>query len=178
MKMKKLGAAMLGNPTDKAIRASLRLDVLDSRGRPIDPQRGSLRITLEGAALEKFRRLQADRPVWEDMGDGSFAVLDPATAMPELTLQPGETLPLGLWYALDRRDRGYAVRATQYEREGALRRLVGGQTFVVGEVAGFTSRPRPLGKDAAWRWVVASGALLLLIAVLAGSTPDRLRGHR
>jgi hypothetical protein len=166
--MMKLGAAVLGNPGGEVMRASLRLEVLDARARPVNPRPGSLRITLEGAALERLGRMEARRPVWEDMGDGSFAVLDSADAMPELTLQPGETLPLELSYAPDRRDRGYAVRATQYEREGAFRRLVGGQTFVIGEVAGFTSRRRPVAKDATWPWLVASGALLLLIAMLGG----------
>jgi hypothetical protein len=171
--MMKLGAAVLGNPGSKAMRASLRLEVLDARARPVVPRPGSLRITIEGAALEKLGRMEAERPVWEDMGDGSFAVIDPAAAIPEISLQPGETLPLGLSYAADPHDRGCAVRAIQFEREGAFRRLVGGQTFVIGEVEGFTSHRRTLARDTTWPWLVGSGALLLLIAVFGGRAKPR-----
>ena len=59
-------------PGHKAMRASLRLEGLDARARPVDPRPGSLRITLEGAALQRLGRLEDERPVWEDMGDGSF----------------------------------------------------------------------------------------------------------
>jgi hypothetical protein len=34
--------------------------------------------------------------------------------------------------------KGYAVRATQYSLEGASRKTIRGQTFVAGEVEGFT----------------------------------------
>jgi len=166
--MMKLGAAVLGNPGGEVMRAALRLEVLDARARPVVPRPGSLRITLSDGAREKIRRMEMRRPVWEDMGDGSLAVIDPADAMPELTLQPGETLPVELSYAPDARDRGAAVRAIQYEQMGACRRLVGGQTFVVGEVDGFTSRRRGLSTHSPWPWLVAWGALFLAVATLGG----------
>ena len=112
--------------------------------------------------------MDATRPVLEDMGDGSFAVLDPSAALPDLTLQPGEILPVELSYAPDVRHRGGAVRAIQYEQMGTYRRLVGGQTFVIGEVDGFTSHRRGLSPQSPWPWLVAWGALFLLVATVGG----------
>lgn len=163
--MMKLGAAVLANHTDRPMRAKLALELLDAWARPVDPRPGRLSVTLLGPALETIRLFEAGGS-WEYMGDGTFGVLDPSTATPELPLQPGEALPFVLSYTPDRRGGGYAVRALQYARAGGSTRLVGGQTFVVGEVEGFTSRRSERRKGSIWPWVIASGTLLLLGTVL------------
>ena len=116
--------------------------------------------------------------MWEDTGDGSFAVLDPATAMPELTLQPGRRFRSGSGTLLDRRDRGYAVRATQYEREGALMGGSRGRPDVRSSSERSQDSRRVRGRWAKMRPGDGSShreALLLLIAVTgrvySGSAP-------
>jgi hypothetical protein len=123
-------------------------------------------ITARGAALEKLHEYQDDRPFLEDLGHGSFLVLDVATGIPHLDLRPEEVLPFGLEYVPDQESKGYVVRATQFSLEGASRKTIGGQTFVAGEVEGVTTRSEPRRRRSWWPWVAVSVLLLLLIALL------------
>jgi hypothetical protein len=120
----------------------VELEILDERGRPIDPAGARLLITPTGAALEALREQRTDSPLLEDMGHGRFRVLDIAAGLPHFDLRPGEVVVFGLSYEHNREARGHAVRVIQSAYEGATRRIIGGQTFVAGEVAGFTKRTR------------------------------------
>ena len=60
--------------------------------------------------------------------------------IPHLDLRPGEVLSVGLAYVSELKAEGYVVRVTQVALEGDSRRTIGGQTFVVGEVEGYTAR--------------------------------------
>ena len=133
---------------------------------PTDHMLGLRRNGVNHVGMEgSFRHQGHSEPVRKTTR--SVRGLDARRATPELTLQPGEAFPLVLSsYAPDRPALGYAVRAIQYARSGAFTGLVGGQTFVVGEVEGFTPRRPVRRKGSIWPWVIASGTLLLLAAVL------------
>ncbi|MGA7733783.1 MAG: cellulase family glycosylhydrolase, partial [Chloroflexia bacterium] len=134
----KMGDLVIANYMDRNIRAQVGFEILDDTARLIDPAGARLLITAEGAALEKLRANQNNRRFLEDLGGGTFRVLDPATGVPQIELRPGEVLPFGLEYVPEGEMKGYAVRATQFALEGAARETIGGQTFVAGEVEGFT----------------------------------------
>jgi hypothetical protein len=81
-------------------------------------------------------------------------------------VQPGEFLPFALEYVPDEDAKGYAVRAIQYSVEGKDRKAIGGQTFIAGEVQGFTTRRERRRRASFWPWVAASISLLVLITLL------------
>jgi hypothetical protein len=138
----KMGDMVVANHTDRDMLVQIVFELLDASARPIDPAGARLLITPRGAALEKLRD-QGDLPFLEDLGHGTFRVLDIATGIPRLDLWPGEVLPFGLAYVPDQEAKGYAVRVTQFSLEGASQKTIGGQTFVAGEVEGFTTRGYP-----------------------------------
>jgi hypothetical protein len=162
----KMGNMVVSNHRDRDMLAQISFEILDAAARPIDPAGVRLLITARGAALEKLHEYQDDRPFLEDLGHGSFLVLDVATGIPHLDLRPEEVLPFGLEYVPDQESKGYVVRATQFSLEGASRKTIGGQTFVAGEVEGVTTRSEPRRRRSWWPWVAVSVLLLLLIALL------------
>lgn len=160
---KELGDLVVANLTDARMLAQVGFEVLG------DAANAQLSLTPKGAALDKIREHDANRRSLEDLGHGTFRVLDPATGIPHLDLLPGEVLRFALESVPERDGKGHAVRATQFALEGGTRTTNGGQTFVAGEVEGFTKRPPRLGRGSCGAWV---GAFLsLLVTVL-------LRGAR
>jgi aryl-phospho-beta-D-glucosidase BglC (GH1 family) len=117
----KLGDVVVANHTDREMRAQLGFEVLDAAARPLNRDRVQLLIDPEPAALEKLRAQRADRAALEELGHGTFRVLDPAEGIPQLDLRPGESLQFGLTCAMSGNPAGYAVRAIQYARDGAAR---------------------------------------------------------
>jgi hypothetical protein len=170
----KLGDVVVSNYTAGDMHAQLAFEVLDGSARPINPPGGMLLITPKGTARERLREDdQVGRPFLEDLGYGVFRVLDITRGMSRLELRPGEILSFGLEYAPDREEKGYAVRAVQFSMEGGSRKPIGGQTFVAGEVEGFTTPQRSHRRRSFWPWVTVSLSLLLLTALLSGGRKNR-----
>lgn len=167
----KMGHILVTNRTDVVMRAQLAFELLDSSARGIDPAGAMLLITPKGAAIEKLREHITEPPFLENLGHGTFRVLDLARGTPHLELSPGEVLPFDLEYLPTRQTGGYAVRATQYSLDGGSRRIIGGQSFVAGEVEGFTRRRR-WRQCSPWVWWALSAAALLLIFELGKRKRD------
>jgi sugar lactone lactonase YvrE len=162
----KIGNILVANYTARDMDVQIAFEILDAQARPVDPARARLLITPKGTALEKIREQQFAGPYLEDLGHGRFQVLDIATGISHLKLRPGEVLPFGLEYVPDHEAKGYVVRATQYSLAGASRKTIGGQTFVAGDVEGFTTTPERRRRSSFWPWVIIPASLLLLIALL------------
>jgi hypothetical protein len=162
----KLGELVLANHTDIDMLTQLVFEVPDVKTSPVDqvrPGGGRLLVSPRGPALEKLRLLQGDHPFLEEVGEGTFRVLDNARGIPLLDLKPEEVLPFGLEYVPEREVKGYVVRATQISLNGDSSEIVGGQTFVAGEVEGLTTGGERRRKGPLGRWVIA---LVLLLIVL------------
>lgn len=155
----KMGDMIVANYTSRDMLVQIAFEILDAAARPIDPAGARLLITAKGAAFEKLHQHQPDRPFLEGLGQGTFRVLDIATGIPHLRLRPGEVLPFGLEYVPDQEAKGYAVRAIQFSLEDASRKTIGGQTFVAGEVEGFTTRPERRRRGSCWPWVTVCVSL-------------------
>lgn len=138
----KMGNLVVANHTDRDMLAQVGFEILHAAAKPIDPASAKLLITPKGVTLEKLREHQADPPSLEDLGHGTFRVLDSATGIPHLDLRPGDVLTFGLEYVPDQEAKGYVVRATQFSLEDASRKTIGGQTFVAGEIAGISTTER------------------------------------
>lgn len=141
-----LGELVAANYTRKDMTVQIGFEILDASARPVRPAAGRLFMTPRGAALERLRGLRADRPFLEEVGHGRFHLLDISTGIARLELKPGESLHFGLEYAPDEEAAGYAVRATQFSLDGAVRTTIGGQTFVAGRVEGLGGEAEP-GED-------------------------------
>jgi endoglucanase len=170
----KLGDVVLSNHTDRDMRTQLAFEILGGSARPINPPNGALFITPRGAARERLREnYEAGRRYLEDMGDGVFRVVDISRGIQLVDLRPGEELPFALEYVPDRDEKGYAVRAVQFSLDGGGRTLIGGQTFIAGEVHGFTTRRRIRRRRPFWGWLAVSASLLMFTALIAGGRKKR-----
>jgi hypothetical protein len=171
----KLGQIVVANHTHRPMEAQLAFEIIEATGRLLRLPRGSLILSPDSAALEKLRRHRGERTPYDDLGDGRVRVVDLATGLPSLDLAPEEVLHFGLEYTPEREAAGHAVRAIQFSLEGSSRAIVGGQTFVVGRVRGFT---KPLERLQPWSWwaLVAAVASLSFFAWLStgrSATPSR-----
>jgi hypothetical protein len=144
--------------------AQVRFEILDSRRTALKSPAPTLFIAPREDGIERIRKYQSRQPFLEDAGAGTFRVLDPETGIPGVDLDPSEVLRLRLSCASDEKA-SYAVRATQYSIEGATRKIVGGQTFVAGQVEGFTL-PAKTQRRPIWPWLVVCGATLAMAILM------------
>lgn len=178
-----MGDVVVANHTDRNMVAQIGFEILNAAAGTIDPAGAKLTITPRGAALDRLRARQVGPAFLEDLGQGTFRLLDIATGIPHLDLRPGEVISFGLAYVPNREAKGYAVRAIQFSLDGVFRKTIGGQTFVAGDVEGFTTPQERRHKGSCWPWVIVGGSLLLLLALLgrgrktgaSGSHRRRLR---
>jgi len=133
-----MGNVVVANQTRQVMVARITFEVLDDGAMLVDPGRGRLVLTPDETTLEKLRQRPDDGPDLEGLGDGGFLVRDVGKGIPELDVEPGELLTIGLDYAPEGEATGYAVRVTQFDVDDGSRTPIGGQTFVAGEVLGFT----------------------------------------
>jgi hypothetical protein len=141
-----LGELVVANHTDREMVAQVTFEPLDRWARPVDRPDGWLTLSPRGATLERIRGLAEVLGNLEDLGHGVYRVTGPATGLTGLALRPGEELPFRVCFAPfagssdAENSAGYAaLRVTQYAVENDDRVPVGGQTFVFGEVQGWTA---------------------------------------
>jgi hypothetical protein len=106
------------------------------------------RIAPRGIAVERLRQRGNDLRGLKN--DGVYRVLDHASAIAPIELDPRDILPFARSYAASPA-RGFVVRVIQFAVNGNMRWVIGGQTFVVGEVAGVTRRLQSLPNNGAVR---------------------------
>lgn len=138
----RFGNFVVVNHTDQDIVTQIAFEPLDRWMQPVDPHDGLLTITPhDGIALERVRHLAVSPDSVEHLGDGVFRVVNPPAGIGDLSLRSGEALPFGLAFTTSAENRaGYAaLRAAQYAVDDGGRVLVGGQTYVFGEVEGWTA---------------------------------------
>ncbi|SEQ40313.1 hypothetical protein SAMN04488038_10667 [Solimonas aquatica] len=133
-----LGVVRVQNTSTREISTQLEFEILDGHRRAARHEGAQLLLEPHGRLLEQLagahHALEAPYP-------GIYQLRDPKRGLPQLRLAPGETQSLTLSYVLEKAVKGFAIRVTQYALEGETRTIIGGQTFVFGEVAGFTSLP-------------------------------------
>jgi endoglucanase len=152
-----LGELVLANHTDWHLETEVAFEPLDGWARPVDPlDDGWLTLTPRGeATLERLRSLPGLAGSLEDLGHGTYRLRTSRAGIAGLRLGPGEQLPFQVAFPLaaeapsdyaaaqsdDAAARsGYAaVRAVQYAVDGGRRIPIGGQTYVFGEVHGWTA---------------------------------------
>ena len=137
-----LAELVVANHTGEEMTTEVAFEPLDGWARPVDPREGWLTLAPRGdIALERVRGLGAFADNLEDLGHGVYRVTDPATGIAGLTLRPGEELPFRIGFTPEAENRaGYAaLRVVQYATDHGDRVPIGGQTYVFGEVGGWTA---------------------------------------
>lgn len=125
-----------GNFGPKISRTKIGFQLLNEAARPISLAESRLVIHAEGPVLDKL--LERKRDAAEYLGEGAFHLWQPEKGFDEISLRPGETLPLTIDFTPPHSLSDYALRVMQYDEVDGKQGLVGGQTFVFGKVAGFT----------------------------------------
>lgn len=131
-----LGSVVLANHTSDPMPVHVVFAVLDHQGQPDQTPRGRIRITPGADGQRSFRSHENLEP----RGDGSYDLVDIDSGLVGPMLDPGESVAFALAFVPDAELTGVAVRVAQLRGDGEPM-LVGGQTFVAGEVRGFTTDP-------------------------------------
>lgn len=165
------GNIIVANPTRRRMHSRLAFQLINAQGVVKEFAPGSLSIKFGDQALAKLHNSDYNRDLVQLAKDGVALLKEPGVGLENVFLEPGETLTCALAYTpLSRED--YAINVVQYALEDGGERIVGGQTFVFGQVKGF-----PVAKASAgpgdhpatywglplWVWLLILGLLLLLL---------------
>ncbi|MDQ0470998.1 hypothetical protein [Labrys wisconsinensis] len=162
--MMKSAGVIAANFGASAMKARLAFTVIDERGQAVRSPAGRLWIDAAGefrAALARSSLGPALRP------EGPVALPDIAVGITGLPIPPGGNVTLAADYAPAVAGESYALRISQFAATAAGERLVGGQTFVNGIVAGFpVAPPAPAGGEGRmprWLWWLLAALILLVL---------------
>lgn len=124
---------------DKVI--GFEIQTLGQSGKP-EPVHANITLVAHGDALDRFLAAHERHKGWgcEHLGGRRFHVKDLRNGLQGIAAPAQRTLPFTLEFKLEAPRRDYAVRVIQYEEAHGQRIVVGGQTFVFGEVVGFPVR--------------------------------------
>jgi len=140
----------------------LGFELLDAKAQPIQAASGSLKITAVGASLAALRRSSLGKLLH---GEEPVALPDIGVGIDNLPLAPDETVAFIVDYAPINPLDAYVIRVTQFAKESGEERLIGGQTFVNGQVSGFPVKPPSKGLPK-YLWLLLVVLILLLVFYL------------
>jgi hypothetical protein len=165
------GGVQIANYTELTMNIRLAIELLNSEGERFQPLSRSVLLSVTGASLDVLRRSS----LGDNLNDEEpFVLPNIESGIDNITLAPDETASFTLDYIANPTD-SYAVRVIQYAKEINGERLIGGQTFVKGQVNGFPIKPSnpdgqpPVNSDAPkqrWWWLLLVVILILLILYL------------
>ena len=155
----------LANYTGTAITARIGFEVLNREGQPIQVPTGSVLISASGTSLAAFQQSSLEGLF---KGEEPIPLPNVETGIDDLVLSPGQTVQFIVDYQSVNPQEDYAVRVSQFAKEATGERLIGGQTFVNGQVQGFPINPNPPEADPPSNFNIPKGFwwFLLLILVL------------
>ncbi len=155
----------LANYTGTVVSARIGFEVLNRDGNLIEVPTGSIRILASGTSLAALQQSSLE---------GLFREEEPIplpnikAGIDNLSLAPGQVVNFIVNYQAVNPQEPYAVRVTQFVKESTGERLIGGQTFVHGQVQGFAIKLDPLEPELPSTLNIPKGLwwFLLLILVL------------
>jgi hypothetical protein len=115
------------------------IEMLDRDGAP-SRLAGRLTVHAEGPVLERLLAAKFDATRCE-LGEGRiFHLHDRARGMANIRLHPKEVFPFRLAFTPTEDVRDFVVRVIQYVDIDGTEQVLGGQTFVVGQVRGYPTK--------------------------------------
>jgi len=160
--------AVVANMTDVRMRAKFKIELLDERGNPDLFGNGIIKIKPGKKLLEKFKKNPPSGEGIKINRDGTIDVTGQNTVLKNIELEPKEFGILNIAYVPDNPKeigRGYAINLTQLATLSDQDEVIGGQTFVYGDVDGFQTQPDDDSGGfhcSIWCWVFIIIVLLLL----------------
>jgi hypothetical protein len=165
-----VSSVLVSNYTGGPMRSRLAFELLDAEGRPLRVPAGRVLIGAEGVSLKALLRSSVGDAL---NGQEQGALPDIESGIDNLSLAPGESVAFTVDYETETPLNAYAIRVSQYAKESDGEKLIGGQTFVKGQVSGFPVRQdKPDREDSPptssegknfWWWILA---LLLAVAFI------------
>jgi hypothetical protein len=128
----------LANYGGATLTTRITFEVLNPEGQPIKVPAGSIQISASGPSLAALQQSSLEGVF---QGEEPVALPNPDIGIDNLVLIPNQTILFNVDYQPVGSQDAYAVRVSQFAKEAAGERLIGGQTFVNGQVQGFPIKP-------------------------------------
>lgn len=175
---------LMGNYSGVARLHHLRFQLLGPNGEPQPWGNAQLRLRFNNEGIDKIATTEYDRHNMLPQEDGTFWLVDPAKGLENLRLEDGEVFPVTVEWNPGEEMKDYVLVANQWAMEDGEEVLIGGQTFIKGEVPAFTPEPVVINDPGEeepqeptkcspfwkclpwWVWVVAGIVLLLLLVLI------------
>ena len=130
---------LAANHSVQASNVRFAVQTLNQDGKPVQIA-GRVEVHAEGTTLKHLLETPFKENVFRHLGDGRFHLQDIARGIENIHLHPTQVLPFHVEFTPQEDVRDFAVRVVQYADSEGASKVVGGQTFVVGTVAGFPVR--------------------------------------
>lgn len=166
------GGVQIANYSAVSMDVRLAIELLNSEGERFQPPSRSVLISVTDSSLEILRHSSLGDAL---NGEEPVPLPNIESGIGNITLAPNETASFTLDYIANPTD-SYAVRVIQYAKEISGERLIGGQTFVKGQVKGFpikSSTPDDQPSDSnyqqkqPWWWLLLIILVLLMLYLLS-----------
>jgi hypothetical protein len=163
--------AIVANLSDKEMIAKFKFNILDKNGNPAQLDKGTLKITVGGKLKEILKQNRIEGEGIKDAGDGTFNITKDGGYVQNIHLQPKDFGTLKIEFVPNNTNdklESFAINFTQLATENGIDRVIGGETFVYGNVQGFGTSPGGGGSGSfhfPW-WGYLLIALLLLIIII------------
>jgi hypothetical protein len=160
---------VVGNMTTDIMRSKFKFEVLDQNGVSGLLNKGKIKVEALGKLKEILKRNPPSGKGIESTGEGIFEVRMDGAVLDNITLQPkdmGAFIMNFIAGSADVTGKGFAVNFTQIENKNGTDHIIGGQTFVFGQVKGFGTSPSaahaPILMWHWWYWILIILIVLLL----------------
>lgn len=174
---------LMGNYSGVARLQHLRFKLLGPDGNPQPWGNAQLILRFNNEGIDKIAQTEYDRHNMLLQDDGGYWLVDPTKGLENLNLEDGEVFPVTVDWNPAEGMQNYVVVAEQWMMDDGEEVLVGGQSFVKGDVPAFTPEPvalDPVDPDPTpdsgcspfwkclpwWVWVLAGLFLLLMLFIL------------
>ena len=167
-------SAIVGNLTDAKMKVKFRFNTVDANGAEGFLAKGKLVVTAKGKLIDYFKQNRISGNGIKETGQGTFEVTKDGAELDNIYLEPKEMGAFEMKFVPNNANdslKGFAINFTQIEDLNGTDHIIGGQTFVFGQVKGFgTSMAGTTdGANSKWHWwyiiLILAGLLILLNAM-------------
>jgi hypothetical protein len=160
--------AIVGNLSNARIKVKFKFEAIDANGIAGFLNKGKLRVEAEGKLKEILAQNRITGDGIKDIGNGVFEVEKDESILDNIYLDPKDMGSFKMTFTPNNpkeTEKGFAINFTQIEDSNGVDKIMGGQTFVFGQVKGFGTSPG--GNNSIfcnwpwWLWL-----LLIIIAIL------------
>ena len=131
--------------------------------------KGKIKVQALGKLKEILQQNAPSGKGIKNLGEGAFEVNIEDAVLDNIILKPKDMGALRLSFISNDADhiaKGFAINVTQIASKDGTDHIIGGQTFVFGQVQGFGTSPAPAkGIDLLWHWWYWTLPILLFLPI-------------